>query len=349
MARILYGVVSVGFGHTIRSKVVIDYLKHQKHKVLIVTSNASYDYYKKIYKKDVYTIEGLELVFKKNSVLNLKTILKNLEKASRKTYDKLLKVRTIIKEFGPEVIISDMESFTSFLASDQKLPLISIDNQHYLVYGNYSFPKKFRISYLKALMIVKSIVLKAKYYMIMALPGDSIEDHVNVFKIKPLLRKEIMQATPETKDYIFVYQSTKSYDTLIDILKRINYKFIIYGFDKDKIVGNLYFKSFKDNKEYINDLAHSKAVITNGGFTLISESLYLSKPLLVVPIKKHFEQILNALYVSEHKYGEFYSDLDESHVVNFIMNLKDYRYTVEKWNNDQAFGLLDMLINKELK
>ena len=58
-----------------------------------------------------------------------------------------------------------------------------------------------------------------------------------LYVITIINRKEILDVKKtESRDYVFVYQSTKSYDKLIDILKRINYKFIIYGFDKDKVV-----------------------------------------------------------------------------------------------------------------
>ena len=49
MARILYGVISIGFGHAVRSKVIIDHLLKQKHKVFIITSHNTYEYYKKYY------------------------------------------------------------------------------------------------------------------------------------------------------------------------------------------------------------------------------------------------------------------------------------------------------------
>ena len=199
-------------------------------------------------------------------------------------------------------------------------------------------------------MIVKSIMFKADYYLTMCFSGCKIQDKSHLFPIQPILREEIMKAKPKRLDYVFVYQSTKSYDKLIDILKRINYKFVIYGFDKDKKVDNLVFKKFDDGKKFVDDLVNCKAVITNGGFTLISEALYLNKPILVVPIKKHFEQILNALYVKENKFGEFYGDLNENHVVEFIINLKKYRFDkIHKWNNDHTFRLLDMLIRKETK
>ncbi len=349
MARILFGVVSIGFGHVIRSKVIIEHLIANKHEVFIVTSHRAYDYIRKHF-DNVYNIEGLEIMFRQNSILNLRTILKNLEKASRKTYDKLVKVRKIIDKFDPQIAITDMETFTCFVSRDKNIPLISIDNQHYLLYGRYGFPEKYRLSHLKALMIVKGLVFSAKHYLIMGLPGQNVENKNHVFQINSILRDEVLNAKPKSNDYVFVYQSTKSYDKLIEILKRINYKFIVYGFDNDKKVGNLVFKKFNDGKEFMNDLINCKAVVTNGGFTLISEAIYLEKPLLVVPIKKHFEQVLNALYVQENKFGEFYSDLNENHAVEFIINLKKYKFDkIKKWNNEKAFMLLDMLIRKETK
>lgn len=347
MARILYGIISIGLGHAIRSMVLIDYLKSQKHKVLIVTSYGVYNYYKEYY-KDILNIEGLEIIFRNNSILNIRTLIKNLGKASKKTYEKWVKVRNKIEEFNPDIVISDMETFSSYWAHDAGVPLISVNNQSYLLHGNYDYPSKYRFSRLKAIFIIKSIMFRAKHELVMCFPGCKIKDKTGIFQIDPVLRDEIRNAKPKTMDYVFVYQSTKSYEKLIDILKRINYKFIIYGFEKNQRVGNLVFKKFNDGKEFVDDLSNSKAVISNGGFTLISEALYLKKPILVVPIKKHFEQILNALYVKENDFGEFYTDLNENHVVEFIMNLKKYNLDkIKKWDNEKAFRLLDMLIRKE--
>lgn len=349
MARVLYGVLSIGFGHAIRSRVIIDHLREEGHNVMIITSYEAYKYFSMHY-KNVYNIEGLELVFKKNAILNIRTLFANLRKASKKTYDRLVKTKRAVADFDPNIVISDMETFSSYIAKERKIPLISVDNQHYIIYGDYTFSEKYRLSYLKALLIINGIMFDADYYITMRLPGCKIKDVPNVFVTMPIIREEIRKAKPKKQDYIFVYQSTKSYDKLIGILKRINYKFIVYGFGTEKRVGNLFFKKFSDGKDFINDLTNCKAVITNGGFTLISECIYLGKPMLVVPIKKHFEQVFNALYVKNNNLGEFYSDLNENHVVDFITNLKKYDFRkVKKWDNRDAFRLIDMLIRKETK
>ncbi|HMB90388.1 MAG TPA: glycosyltransferase family protein, partial [Rhodothermales bacterium] len=55
---------------------------------------------------------------------------------------------------------------------------------------------------------------------------------------------------------------------------------------------------------FLEDLATSRAVLCTAGFTLISEALYLGKPLLVVPNRGIFEQTLNALFLKREGLGE---------------------------------------------
>ncbi|MDR2873795.1 MAG: hypothetical protein LBV42_03505 [Methanobrevibacter sp.] len=84
-------------------------------------------------------------------------------------------------------------------------------------------------------------------------------------------------------NHVLIYQSNKTDLRLINVLKRINENFIIYGFDKERIDDNLTFRKFNETKLY-NDLKDSKAVITNEGFSLISEAIYLKKPTYNIPI-----------------------------------------------------------------
>lgn len=348
MARILYGLCGIGVGHAMRSRVILDYLtKH--HDVMILTSLKVYDYMKQYY-KNVYNIEGFEFVFKNNAIVNSKTFLKNLYKVNPDTVDTLELMKRKVDEFKPEIVMSDMETYSMYLAKWEKIPLINIDNQHYLLYGRYTYPRKYFLQYLKAWIVIKFATRKANHYLILTLPGTTVEERTNVTQISSILRKEIVKAKPKTSDYILVYQSTKSYEKLLEMLKEVNHKFIIYGFDVNKKQKNLTFKKFDDKKKFLTDLTNAKAIISNGGFTLISEALYLGKPLLVVPIKKHFEQIMNALYVDEHNHGTYYEDLTTKNIQDFILKVNQNSYTkCKKWNNEEIFHATEQVLSKLLR
>ncbi len=64
--------------------------------------------------------------------------------------------------------------------------------------------------------------------------------------------------------------------------------------------------------------------MANGGFTLISESIYLKKPVLSIPVKGQFEQILNAIYLERLGYGEFHEELEKDSVIHFLSKLDSY-------------------------
>lgn len=345
LARILYGLCSVGIGHAVRSRLILEHLI-KKHKVLVVASGKAYNYLERFFPKNIMNIEGFELVFSDNSIESFGTVLANLKKISGKTLNNLNMCKEEINRFKPDIVVSDWEPFTSFYAKNKNLPLVSIDNQHYIVFGELQFPRKYWFQYVKAKAVLQSLMRKSDYYIITLFYGNKLKHKKNIYPVPSIIRKDILDKKAYKKDYVLVYQSTKSYERLVNILKSVNQRFIIYGFDKNKKEGNLIFKKFNAGSGFINDLANAKAVIANGGFTLISEALYLRKPLLVIPIRKHFEQILNAWYIQEHKYGEFYEDLDEKSLSHFLMNLENFQIPRKKANNKKILRLIDKIIER---
>ena len=76
-------------------------------------------------------------------------------------------------------------------------------------------------------------------------------------------------------------------------------------------------KSFSEI-EFIQYFSTAKAVIANGGFSFISEAVFLKKPICCVPIKNQFEQFiyptkllnldyLHHLLLKQQHYNYFYS------------------------------------------
>ena len=133
-----------------------------------------------------------------------------------------------------------------------------------------------------------------------------------------------MKLKPEIKDHVIVYQTSNSNYKLMERLKKIDENFIVYGFNKDEVDENLTYRSFNEDIFY-DDLRTAKAVITNGGFTLISEAIYLKKPIYSMPALGNFEQILNGFYVDKLGYGEYHEDMESKNIKSFLSNLDKYQ------------------------
>jgi uncharacterized protein (TIGR00661 family) len=118
---------------------------------------------------------------------------------------------------------------------------------------------------------------------------------------------------------------------ICDILKQFPETFIIYGFNKDHVDENLIFKQFNE-KEFYHDIASAKAIITTAGFTVISEALYLKKPLFCLPIQYQFEQIFNGRCVETMGVGVSHTKLSESDLKAFLHNLDIYKTNLQKYD-----------------
>ena len=118
-------------------------------------------------------------------------------------------------------------------------------------------------------------------------------------------------------------------------LKKLDYKFIVYGFNKDDVDENLTYRSFNE-KQIFEDMRTAKAIIVNGGFTM----------------HKNFEQILNGFYVEKLGFGEYHDDLDVNKIEGFLDNLDKYQENlnkVEPWDNTEILKDLDLSIEKYSK
>ncbi len=163
----------------------------------------------------------------------------------------------------------------------------------------------------------------------------------------PIIRDEIIKAEVSTGDHILVYQTTQTNQNLIPALHGCpDQTFIFYGCDREKQDKNIFYKKFC-TETFITDFASAKAVITNGGFTLISEAIYLHKPILCNPIEKHYEQFLNSEMVTKLGYGTTTSDISSQTIDDFLGQISSYQTnlnTYQQGGNEMLFKRIDELL-----
>jgi len=340
MAKILYGVAGEGMGHAVRSRVAIEFLS-KENKVKVVSAAKAYEYLSKFF--DVEKIDYLKIIYRNNKAANLLIFFNNVLRSPVIIF-RCWKILKIIKNFKPDLIITDFEPFVDYFAFFKKIPVISIDNQHFITKATHNIPKKYWIDAFLTKLVVKVFIIKANKYFINTLHDVKMHDK-NSVSIRPLLRKDIIDANSSYGNHILVYQTSKSDKNLLSELQKIDEKFVVYGFYESRKLGNVTLKS--EIKEFLNDLLSCKAVITNGGFTLISEALYLKKPVLSIPVKRQFEQILNALYLEKLGFGMRAEETSKEMIEKFIKKIPDYKKKLKKYkkySNDEALGKISYAV-----
>ena len=339
---VFYCVCGEGMGHSIRTGVIVDRLK-EKYDIYIFTHGNAYDYLNSKF-DNVYKIGGFNTVYINNKVDNVQTLVNALKRNPqnmRSSYEELYKKA---KELSPDVIVTDFEIYSTYVAKLLNIPLISLDNMHIITQADISYPQNQRLEMLKAKAVIKTYVVKPKIHIITSFFYPKVRRNHHAVIYPPIIREDILKLEPTEEDHIIVYQTSKESIKLVKRLKALkDEKFIVYGFNKEEVDGNLTYKLFNEDVFY-DDLASAKAVVCNGGFTFISEAITLKKPIYSVPAKGNFEQVLNGYYVQRLGYGEYHEVMSVNRLAKFLKKLPKYQKrlsTVKKYNND---GIIKELI-----
>jgi uncharacterized protein (TIGR00661 family) len=296
-------------GHAMRSRVVLDELT-RRHEVQVVVSGRAHDYLKarESDRLGVNRIWGMSIVYEDNEVRNFRTFLENLRGAVTGGWPKNLRAAyDLACEFDPEVVVSDFETWSYLFGRSAAIPVISLDNMQIL--NRCTHPPEVLAGKEAEFLLAKSIV-KAKlpgcfHYLVTTFFRPPVSKARTTLH-PPVLRPEILAAAREKGDHLLVYQTSTSDESLPDVLRRSGRECRVYGYRrelKEEVCdGRVRYRPFSE-RQFIDDLRTARAVVSNGGFTLLSESVYLHKPVLSVPVKGQFEQVLNARWLEALGYG----------------------------------------------
>lgn len=342
--KILYGIAGEGFGHPTRAKVIIEHLK-KSNEVIVVCGGKAYELLRDKFKAE--KIECFRISFKNQKMNNIYTFFQNIVTLPKKLrYNR--KLNKIVKNFSPDIIITDFEPFTAYISKKYHIPLISIDDQHIVTNTHIKAKNKFQHIIKK---LYKHIFIPFPNYSIITTFVYPRIKNKNTYLIPPILRNEILEQKTKQKTkqkkHILVYLSIKD-ESYLSNLHNIKEQFIVYGLNKHFKKDNITSKKF-DEKSFIEDLSSSKAVITNGGFSTIGECLYFKKPILMIPIKNHYSSLFNAQNIENLGYGMHSNTLDTKSLKIFVNKISEYKNNLKKYkskDNKELFSVLKNLLNK---
>jgi len=339
--RIFYSVCGEGLGHAIRSAVVIEELL-KKYDVYVFSSDRAYKYLSEKF-DNVYEIGGFNTVYQDNSIKNRKTLYKAIKDTPSHLKENYAILYRKARKLKPNIIITDFENYSNILAKLLNIPILSVDNIHMITKTKVDYPKNSQTEMLKSKGVIKSFMIRPKKYILTSFFYPEVKNPEKVVIYPPIIRDDIIRLKPSYGNYIFVYQTSQTNKKLLNSLKKVDEKFVIYGFNQDKTDSNLTFRKFNETKIY-DDMKNCKAIITNGGFSLITEAIYLKKPIYSIPAKGNFEQLLNGFYVEKLGYGMMNRDISTKTIEKFLYNLSVYQANLKKVKNSDNTEII-----KEIK
>jgi uncharacterized protein (TIGR00661 family) len=346
--RILYGVVGEGMGHATRSKVVCEHLVGRGHEVKIVVSGRAHSFLSKSF-DDVVEIRGLTIKYVDNRMDQRGTLARNVLAAPAMLAANVGAYYERVSKFRPDAVISDFDSFAYFFAKRHRVPVMSLDNQQIISRCKLGkFAKQgVKVDYQMVKAFVRAKLPACDHYVITTFffPQMRGKYEKDTTLVPPILRRAILDAKSRARigDQVLVYQTSTTDTRLIDELNSVHgTKFVVYGLRKNAKHGNCTLKEFSEDG-FVDDLATARAVVTNGGLSLIGEAVYLGKPIFSVPVRNQYEQILNARYLEELGYGLGAERIDADLLRLFLKESPKYAARVSRHKQDGNRELFDVV------
>ncbi len=256
-------------------------------------------------------------------------------------------LRRQLAEFSPDVLIVNFEPFVPLVARSLKVPVVSFDNQHALLYSDLLVPKGWGWSAWVTKTAIRLVARRAEHYMIMALNPVPTDGH-SVHVVPPVVQNEIRRLKPTVGSHVLVYLKHPT-GRLLEVLKQVDQPFLVYGCNRAATDGNLTYRVFSDRMH--NELGACKAVMGTTGMSLTSEAVWLKKPFFGIPLKNEFEQLWNARVIQRLGFGDFSEEPTKDEVERFLGDLDGYRRSLEgyRFDSDAAGQKLLELIERKLE
>jgi len=313
--RILYGVQGEGRGHASRSLQIIQWLRARGHRVKVLTGGDALQ---------VLCGQGLDLQevpllryrFRPDGALDpWRTLRENLGAALGLFCGKGIRygrVFGIVREFRPNLVISDFEPYLSRLAPRLRIPLLAIDHQHFLTESVLPSPAGWHKAIALKLYQIGTRLLAGRPDRIITssfwhFPRKQASRAIFVGPFIPGKLKRLRDAGDDGSVTVYLKQPAYLEALLPAFAARPETRFRVFSHWPSPapagIPANLELLGI-DRDAFLSQLARGSALLTTAGNQVIGEAIYLRKPVLAFPEPEVLEQELNAAALRLSGYGD---------------------------------------------
>lgn len=351
---ILFAVNGLGMGNSTRCHVVIQRLAVSAEVHVITSGNGLF------YLKDRPEIASLSATpplayaFSGDGV-NAAGTLANVRKMRGVLREKKERLEALLDQLKPDLVVTDSEYVISPVLR-RKIPLAGINNSDVVVsqfFSHKKLPPSIR-SHFWMIEYSDYLLHRMKWKLAVSPSPFADRPRSDVFKRIGLIVRDGARDTaleragtpaplPREIDRIVVMLSGSAFASQINELQSLPWQVDVIGREGVNAGNVSYHGKIRESLEFVRNAG---ALVINGGFSSVSEAITMMRPVYVIPVPNHAEQLINALMVKEIGAGDVESTgtiiqrLKEAHRLNRWDGIKDERMPVAFNGGDQAAELL---------
>jgi uncharacterized protein (TIGR00661 family) len=345
--KIVVGVCGFGLGHSTRQRPIVEGLLARGHDVILVTNDQSHEFFTRhfpllanarVYVPRIHTTpHGLDFIATADDPGN----------AQPEAHAAFWNACDLVERlYGrPDLVISDYDMVSAQIAYLFNAPLVTLDQQSKFL--GYECPSidaftpdehRMRLGYFfpKAKARFATSFFRVDY--------PAVEEYP-VTMLPPILGADVKGLVAEPVDgNVTVYLSAASHiaqplDELLAVFGEFtDHRFTCFvGADATYLPDNVTLRP-NSRVDFVDSLRRSDAVIATAGHNLITEALYLSVPMFLLPFA-HYEQQLNGRVITDAGLGAAATTVTRDNLAAFLDNLGAYRQ--QRRATDRTFGSFD--------
>ncbi|MBY0478142.1 MAG: hypothetical protein K2Q24_10885 [Chitinophagaceae bacterium] len=354
--RFVFAVQGEGRGHLTQAIAMYELLTANGHHVAAVLIGSSNrreipSFVRERIKVPIITFHSPNFITdKKNKSIRIgKTVYNNLlhwHKFSRS----MKLIREVVDTYKPDLLLNFYEPLIGLCSVFKKLntDIVSVAHQFVYLHPEFAFPDCGNKT--DRYVIKKYTELTAKgSAKLIALSFYPLEQqrYKNIIVSPPLLRKEVFEQTVFNGNHILVYILNSGYMQDIINWHKSNPEHILHCFTDSKTVKGkwhydetLCFHSLNDHT-FLHFMANAKALVTTAGFESVCEAMYLGKPVLMVPVKGHFEQCCNARDAAKAGAGTFADEFNLDVLLQYLPHHQNISEAFVEWSSETKHILME--------
>lgn len=212
------------------------------------------------------------------------------------------KLNAFVEELQPDGIVNFYESITGLynLRTGSKVPCMSIGHQYLLLSKNFESISEKALDRFLLNINTKITAIGSRKLLGLSFRPIPNDPKKNIITVPPLLRQEVKSIEPKEGENWLAYLthfrladeimawSDKHPEVKLDCFWDHPIRKKEYAYSP-----SLTFHPI-DAAKYLHKMTHCAGLISTAGFESVAEAMYLGKPVMMVPVPNHIEQMINA-------------------------------------------------------
>lgn len=351
---ILFAINGLGMGNSTRCHVVIRRLSAAAEVHVITSGNGLFFFEGRPEVASLTAMPALAYAFSGDGVNALGTLAtaRTLLKAMREKKEHL---ERLLDRLKPDLVVTDSE-YVIRPVLRRRIPLAGINNSDVVVsqyFRHKNLPPSIR-AHFWSIEYSDYLLHRCKWKLAVSPSPFPDRPRSKVFKrIGLIVRDGALETAreragkpvplPQEIDRIVVMLSGSAFASQIGELQTLPWKVDVIGREGTSEGNVTYHGKIRESLEFVRNAG---ALVINGGFSSVSEAIAMMRPVYVIPVPNHAEQLMNARMVKEIGAG------DTAETGTIIQRLKD-AYRLNRWDGinedrlpvnfngaDEASGLL---------